>query len=141
MPGARRHAVLLVIAACGSPEPPPPPEPAPRPSCLEPLSAPTVRQELSSPWCDQGDRTGRLLWDPVPGAVRYQVALVDATACCDFEYAKWPDRAWLAGVQRSVEETATPTEKITSIYYRVRAVARDGCPGTPAFGMWECWWE
>jgi hypothetical protein len=136
-----RVVVCLLLVGCQlppSPEPAPPPRPVPPPPVLD---APVVRQELSTQWCDRGPRSGRLLWDAVAGAVRYQVDLVDASACCDDQYATWPEARWAAGQHVMTRTPAIPSAEVSSIYYRARAIAADGRYGRPAFGMWECWWE
>jgi len=73
-----------------------------------------VHQELDTPWCDRGPRDGRLLWNRVAGATHYEVDLVAATTCCDFEYRRWPEARWRAGRRLVVDEPSTPRARVTA---------------------------
>lgn len=106
-----------------------------------PLTIADVRQVLSSHWCDRGPRDGYLEWDPVPGATRYQVDLVEASTCCDYEFAEWPEARWRTGQRLTVDAPQTPRAQVDSVYFRVQAVADSGEVGPWHHGMWECWWD
>jgi len=103
------------------------------------LAIPHVQQELSSHWCDRGPRTGRLMWEPVPGAVRYEVDEVATARCCDQDYQSWPEGQWRAGRRSIVDFPATPERQVEATYWRVRAVAASGETSAWAYGMWDCW--
>lgn len=105
------------------------------------LALGAVRQILSTNWCDRGPRTGRLVWDAVPDAARYEVDLVATHTCCDYEYASWPDDRWEEGRRVIVTDAMTSDEAVDSTYFRIRAVASDGRAGPWTHGMWECWVE
>jgi len=131
---------LVLLLACTRVEratPTPTPTPAPTPAPPPSLAAPTVRTEVSTRWCDQGPRTGRLLWDAVPGAHSYQVDELTVAGCCDYQYPRWPDSRWQDAAHTRTAAPETEWHEVTATYYRVRALPG----GAWTAGMWPCSYE